>query len=117
MDAPDMTPYKTMGILGGMIGPMVAAEAVTPCRNLGPVAFLFHGRNQHHPCTGAVCDARTGHARHDHVGHHCGVGQAAADVAYHAHGEPYQALGDATGVHQVPGQNEKWDGHEGKAID
>ena len=98
------TPYRTKGMDGGMIGPMVEAEAVTAAAKLGAKPRPGHGRNQHGPGAGGVGHGRTAHAGHDHIGHHHHVAKPPGEVAHQRISQPDQSVRDAAGVHEGTGQ-------------
>ncbi len=107
----------TKGILGGMIGPMVLGGAHNCCRKGNGIASLFHGRDENRATACSISHARTGHPRHDHVGHHHHVGQPSSDVPHHSPCDPNQPIGDPSGVHEVPRKDEERDRQERKGID
>jgi hypothetical protein len=93
-----MQPKITRGMLGGMIGPIVAAAALTPALKAGGVG-----------------DGRAGHAGHNHVRDDVHMPQAAADMTDQVLAELKQPAGHAAGIHQVAGKDEKRDRQQGEA--
>ena len=102
-----------MGILGGMMGPMVDEAAVTGGAEFPVVPFVGHGLDFDGSQTAGVGDGRSGHAGEDNAGNDIGMAQAPGNETDQGRGEAEKAVGDTAGIHQITGQNEE--GHRQKS--
>ena len=106
----------TIGKLGGMIGPIVEAEAVTaPAKNAAITAF-DHGWNHNRADADRVGYGSAADTGEDHRSADIGEGQAAADVADDSHAKLDDAFSDAADIHQISGKNKAGHAKDNKRI-
>ena len=77
----------------------------------------LHHPHQDRPRTGGIGEGGTADPGENHVGQDIHMSQPAPDVAHEIVGEAQDVGGNAAGRHQIGGEDEKGDGHEGKGVD
>lgn len=80
------------------------------------VAGPLHHRNQERRQRRRIGHRRARQRRHDHRGHHRHISQTASEVTHPSHGHAHDAAAQATGVHELAGQQEKRHGQQGKIV-
>ena len=74
-------------------------------------------RNQHRADGKGGGNRGAGNGTKNHAGQHAGHGQATLHTAHNALGKFNQTTRNATGFHDVAGQDEEGDGGQGKFVD
>ena len=110
----DMTPYRIIGIEGGMITARVAEEEVTAAAKGRGIARFFIGRDQDGAGRRHVGHGGPGDLGKEHGRRYSPSPGRRAHEAQQRRGEGDQTLGDARGIHDRAGQNEHGDGQQRK---
>ncbi len=109
-----MLPKMTKGMLGGMTGPMVEAEAADRGAEASIETCLGHGFHSDRSDGRGIGDGRTGHACKDHALTTTTWPRPPLRCPTKLWANRNNRLRDTAGIHQVASQDEKWDGEEGE---
>ena len=106
-DTPVNAPYRTKGILGGITGPMVDADATIAAETFWFKTVVHHCLMQHLAQTCRVGDGGTGHSGKYDVCHDTYMAETSWKMSDNGFCEPEYPGRNTPSIHKVPGQYEK----------
>ena len=86
-------------------------------RVVAGIALFFHQRDHRRTDRRSTCDRRTRNGAEHHRSTDIHDAKAASDTADCCIGDPYKPFGDARTIHEIAGEDEERDCHEGKDAD
>ena len=116
-DCSAMNAKMTIAIEGGTTGPIVADAAVIAALTVARVTRIGHRLHFDSAEPARVGDGRARHAREYHRSDDVHVSEPARDVPHEDAREGEDALGDAEGVHETPGEDEQRNREERERVD